>query len=219
MAITVTHADRDHARDGGFTLLEVVVAMLLVGVVATAALGFTVSGVSRSASIQQRQSAVEVANQAMEQVRALSAAAMSGTPVTGLVKGRTSAAVAAQWAASSNPDRAITWQSSDSAATSSSPVVPLTQTVALGGRSFTVSTLIGTCYRVRASTTGPCLRQGTAEPASDPTYVPLARVMVEVSWTPVAAGTCASAACVYRATALVDPSDDLTWNPTTGLGS
>ena len=65
---------RLHARpagdDGGFTLVEVVVSLILTVVVMTGTAGFFVRGLSATRLMQQRQSAAAAAEQAMERVRA-----------------------------------------------------------------------------------------------------------------------------------------------------
>ncbi len=79
-----------HAGDGvgwadhdGFTLIEVVVALTLTVVVMTATAGFFIRGLAATRLMQQRQSAVAVAELAMERVRAEPVAAISiGRDVT-----------------------------------------------------------------------------------------------------------------------------------------
>lgn len=60
----------DVAVDGGFTLIEVMVALMLTIMVMTATAGFFVRGLAATRLMQQRQSAVAVAEQAMEKARA-----------------------------------------------------------------------------------------------------------------------------------------------------
>jgi prepilin-type N-terminal cleavage/methylation domain-containing protein len=62
---------RPTARDEGFTLVEVLLAMVLIVVVMTALLGVLVSSLSTIAQARQRQTATALATQALERLRAL----------------------------------------------------------------------------------------------------------------------------------------------------
>ena len=77
--------------DAGFTMIEVIVALAILGIIATAALGFTVRALKSSGHLQRAQSAVAVASSAMEQVRNLDPGfrtAADGTMSSNLVLGR-----------------------------------------------------------------------------------------------------------------------------------
>src|SRR5690349_16393564 len=56
-------------HDEGFTLIEVVVALFLLGIVAAAGLTFFIRGMQNTSNLARTQVAVGVANQAMETVR------------------------------------------------------------------------------------------------------------------------------------------------------
>ena len=62
----------DRATDDGFTLVEVVVAMMLTVVVMTGTAGFFIRSLAATRLMQQRQSAVAAGQQAMEVMRAKS---------------------------------------------------------------------------------------------------------------------------------------------------
>ncbi|MEJ5944659.1 prepilin-type N-terminal cleavage/methylation domain-containing protein [Pseudokineococcus basanitobsidens] len=202
------------AGEGGFSLVEVVVALGILAVVATAALGFFSRSLAAEVAVQHREAAVALANAAMEQVRVVDPA--WGTATTngagtqqaqGLAAGRTKAAAKAAWDASSAPEKAVTVMAWDPTATgSSTPVVPITSGPArVSDQDFTTTVLVGTCGRPRTSAAGDCTTAVTASGV-----VLLQRVVVEVRWKPVA-GTCPAAGCVYRTSALVDPNADATW--------
>lgn len=205
------------ARDEGFTLIEVVVSLTLMSVMATAALYFFVGGTRAVTQQQRAQSSVVVANQAMELAYGVSAKPSGG--VSGLLVGRTQAAVAAQWTGVTSVEgMAQAYQAWDPTATSGdTPAVPLTSTTELDGITYTSTTYIGACYRPMAATaTDDCgLLPGLlTAPATVPSgYARMLRVMVLVSW-PASSGTCAAGACQYQVSSLVDPNTDLEWNNT-----
>lgn len=64
------------AGDDGFTLIEVVVALMLTIVVMTVTAGFFIRSLGATRLMQQRQSAVAVAERAIERVRAEPASAL-----------------------------------------------------------------------------------------------------------------------------------------------
>jgi prepilin-type N-terminal cleavage/methylation domain-containing protein len=69
----------DRRRDDGFTLVEVMVAMFVFALVATAALGLTVSTLRAAADSRSRTQAKEVAAQVIESMRQLPFSVESGT--------------------------------------------------------------------------------------------------------------------------------------------
>lgn len=202
--------------DDGFTLVEVIVALALMSVVATAALYFFLGG-TRAVTHQQRsQNAVVVANESME--LAYSAAAKAdGNGTSGLVKGRSQTQVQAAWTAMASKGiegYATTYPAWDPAG-AGTQAVDITRHTKLSGVDYSVTTLIGTCYRSTASASAPCSIIGQNPPASTPTgYARLMRVMTYVTWDD-AGNTCGSAGCSYQVSSLIDPNTDLTWNNTT----
>lgn len=76
--VTAVAASRLGSSDEGFSLVEVVVALMLTVVVMTVTAGFFVRSLTATRLMQQRQSAVAVAAQAMERVRAEPVSALSG---------------------------------------------------------------------------------------------------------------------------------------------
>lgn len=211
--------------DDGFTLVEVIVALLVLSIVATASLYFFVGG-SRSVSSQQRQqSGVAVANRAMEDVYSLVARA-SATGTSGLVVGRTQSDVVTAWNAAVTEgtpglgDSYPAWDKATSplpAAGVGDDKIKLTQTVRESNIDFTVRTLVGFCYRAKATPAAQCSRTGgDAAGVSTTGYMQLMRAYVTVSWADTT-GTCTASTCRYDIASLVDPSNDLKWNNTTRL--
>lgn len=196
--------------DEGFTLVEVIVALTLLAIVASAALVFFVRGSSGIAAMQRKQSAVALANQATDFARSVKPA--------DLVKGRDAVTVQTRWAASSAPDRAVSYPASASdATTSSTPQVPYTATQRVSNQDYTVGTLVGVCYRKRSDLTNSGCSLVAGSPTTAPTTTPtglvkMYRVIVEVSWnTRGQASGCSNGVCVYRVSTLVDPTADPTW--------
>ena len=88
---------------------------------------------------------------------------------------------------------------------------PLVRTTKVSDETFTVTTLIGTCFRPIAagSTDVSCTKINPGASAE------LFRVVVVVTWAPGKAGLCGGAAtCTYRVTGLIDPTVDPNWNLT-----
>ena len=198
--------------DRGFTLLENVLAVVLVGLVlASAAVTFV--GATRSAAVlQSHQAAVRLAGQALATARAVPAALRTDGCVP-LLDGRTESAVTAQWAARpaaldlGATDRAVT----PPACAVHPPTVPLrglrtgpdqtvTDPVVVGGQTYTVQTFVGTCWLPRAG--GTC---GPAAAVASPDATVLYRVVVAVSWS--AARGCPGG-CLYTVETLRDPPFD-----------
>ncbi len=229
--MTRFRATRDEA---GFSLVEVVVAVLLLALVTTAVLPFFLQGITKSSGLQQRQAAVAVANSAMEGARAVVATQQNlGSPtspalVTGLVRGREQSAVTAQWSGLPPVVTAATTPRWDPDPASAPPnpsadpptqqVIPLQRTDTVSGVEYTSDVLIGTCWRLRADPSADCSASG---PGAVPTgSIEMVRLVVITRWTSLedrgTASDCGAAGCSYRLVSLVDPTKDPTWP--TGAG-
>ena len=204
------------SQDGGFTVLEVMVALAVLSIVSAALAGAMGGGVRSAVQLQRRQSAISLAEQVMEQATAVSTTADAAGCVP-LLQGRGQGAVTAQWAAP--PDGVDltsmdpAWNPSTCPATVAVPLsgidtpVPddgVTPAWEKHGAQYVVRTLIGTCRMPR---TGGTCTQATLAPLDS---VLLYRVVVAVHWT----GTCVSG-CRYLLTELVDPSPDPVFNSRT----
>ena len=211
--------------DEGFTLVEVVVAVVLLGLVTAAVLPFFVQSLDKSSELQHRQAAVALASSAMEQARSVVATAAdlgddtSPAVLTALVRGRAQADVVAQWAAVGEPttDTTPRWDPRPGTAPlnprvsapdpATRAVLPLQRTDTVSSLTYTSQVLIGTCRRPRTSPTAPC----TATTAAlAPTDVELVRLVVVTRWSPLAGG-CPAQGCTYRLVSLVDPTPDPQW--------
>jgi prepilin-type N-terminal cleavage/methylation domain-containing protein len=199
--------------DEGFTLLEVVVAVVLMAGVLMTAAGFMVKSMQSSQGLDERQTAVTVARRGMEQVRGTAATFAGGS--SPLVAGRSMAPVVSAWAAAAaaGVDVSQTYTGSGSTSydahayqlatgSSTGTALPISATSTVSGITYTTTTLIGTCVRPRNS--GTCSRATTGDE--------LFRVVVRVTWLAGPSGTCSGSACSYSLTTLVDPSQQPTYN-------
>jgi prepilin-type N-terminal cleavage/methylation domain-containing protein len=198
--------------DDGFSLVEVVIAVVLLSSLMAALAVLFVGGVKHMGALQRRQVAVQVAAQALEAVRAVSAIPGQGGCVK-LLQGRGQMAADAQWADAPTGFTGITDEVWTSNLCSGAIIVPwqgvpaatgtVTDPVVVGGQSYTVQTYIGTC--VLSAGRSSCLRSADV-PAGGPTMY---RVLVQVDWT--GAG-CRPGTCSYTASTLIDTSADPTFN-------
>ena len=201
------------------------VALAIIAIVASASLAFFVQG-TRSVTTQQRQqNAVAVANHAME-VAYSRVATASDTGTSGLVVGRTEGRGQGRLERRRQrrrrrpvrrlPGLGRRHDARHREVGTEDDEVPLTDTVTESRIKYTVTTLIGSCYRVKVTPAAPCTKTG-----GDAAGVPLAgyarimRSVVVVTWADVA-GTCGGI-CRYDISALIDPNTDLEWNNTTRL--
>lgn len=205
------HANRKTRTrgDDGFTLVEVIVSLVMLSIVLTASISFIIQANITSAYQQHNQVAVTIAGQAMERVSAT-------TPnATVLVEGRLAASVTAAWTANASRDGVgDTYPLSDTTATPSSvPRIPITETQTFSGTDFATTTLIGSCYRLRADVTDTECAKLTgfgSAPATTPAgYVRLLRTIVIVTW--VSDDECPGG-CSYQTASYTDVSTDLEWN-------
>jgi prepilin-type N-terminal cleavage/methylation domain-containing protein len=196
------------ATEEGFTLVEVIIALVLMSVVMSSIAVFFVGSVRHGAGLQRRQAAVAVAGQALEAARAVSALPDSAGCVK-LLQGRTQSLVDAQWAsAPSTVDLSTTAKGVMPASCGSTAIVPLTgvaramgtvvDPIVLNGLPYTVRTFIGTCKLT--GSTGGCTTSGTGST--------LYRIVVAVTWT----GAGCAGTCQYTTSSLVDPSSDPVYN-------
>jgi prepilin-type N-terminal cleavage/methylation domain-containing protein len=197
--------------DSGLSLMEVIVAIAIMTIVATAAASLSINGVKTVANEERSQVAVTVANSFMEKVSGSSLAVNSATGVSALYNGRSQGDVQYWFGQmASRPGVAQTnpvWDSTVPTAASTLPastgVLPVYAAVPENGTNYQVVTLIGSCYQQTTGTSGSCLAaQGSAPDA-------MIRVTVIVEWT--AGSQCAASGCFYQTSTLLDPSSDLEW--------
>jgi len=205
----VTRATRD---DDGFSLVEVVLSMVLLTLLLTSAGVMFIGGIKHGAGLQRRQTAVVLAQQAIEAARAVSAVPDAQGCVK-LLQGRTQALVDAQWSNAPSGVTSVTDEAWMPSGCSGSIVLPLqgavagmgavTDPVVVGGQSYTLTTYVGTCRLTAARTA--CL-QAAAVPGGTST---LYRIVARVTWS---GPGCETAPCAYSTSTLVDSSPDPVFN-------
>jgi prepilin-type N-terminal cleavage/methylation domain-containing protein len=196
---------RPSSADLGFTLVEVIIAIVLLALVSMAMLSLFIQAMKDSTGLDRRQAAVAVASQAMEVARTIPPQRSAGDK---LVSGRTQAAVNAQWTAASAADLSQTDKVWDASATVSSvPVLPLTTTTTVTGVTYTAANLVGSCRRPPAG--GDCVR--ASSPTTD-SWVEMYRIIVHVTWAETGGASCSGSACSYSLASLVDPGRDPSFN-------
>ena len=230
---------RATAADSGFSLIEVVVAIALLIIVSTSALYFVSKARYTSTDQQATQIAATLASSTMEQVYAIEPSTNLLSGVSKLYNGRNRTDVTAAFAANSAiPGVVSTFPVWDSTATatatsataacptptvasipSSGPLLPLSCTNTVNGTIYTVTTLIGACYRAASYTNGAA--QDCTAPSTVPTPNPvpaasttsliqLTRVIVIVAWN--ASTSCPLAGgCTYSTAALFNTDTDPIW--------
>jgi prepilin-type N-terminal cleavage/methylation domain-containing protein len=205
-------AGRAGRDDAGFTLVEVVISMILLTLLLTSAGVLFIGGLKHGAGLQRRQTAVVLAQQAIEAARAVSAA----TDAQGCVKllqGRTRALVDAQWSTAPSGVTSVTDEAWMPTGCSGPIVLPLegavaglgavTNPVVVGGQSYTLTTYLGTCVLTAAR--DACLQAAAAPGGATTMY----RVVARVTWT----GTgCDTGTCAYSTSTLVESSPDPVFN-------
>lgn len=211
--------------DEGFTLVEVIAALVVLAMVATAAGYFFISGTRTSSHLQRTQNAVAVANEAMEMAFAVEprdSVVVVATPTPTIVLGRRQVDVQAAWTAAAAlgiEGLADTYPVWDTTATASStPVLPITMTRNYSGQKYDVTLLVGSCVRP-ANVTGndeTCTRlPGYATDPGDAgtpsSMVRMLRVIALVTWDS-AIGECTGGTCSYQLSGLMDRNADIEWN-------
>jgi type II secretory pathway pseudopilin PulG len=197
--------------DDGFSLAEVVVAVVLMSTLLSSLAGLFVGGMKHLAGLQRRQGAVQVAAQALEAVRAVPTTPGPGGCVP-LLQGRGQLGADQQWADAPADLTSITDPAWTSNLCPGALVVPwqgvpgasgaVADPVVLGGASYTVRTFVGRCVLTASRTA--CLRSASV-PGGGPLMY---RVLVQVTWSGVGCTT----GCSYAASTLLDTSADPTSN-------
>jgi prepilin-type N-terminal cleavage/methylation domain-containing protein len=205
----VVRAGRD---DAGFTLVEVVISMVLLTIMLTSAGVMFIGGIKHGAGLQRRQTAVVLAQQAIEGARAVSATDDAQGCVK-LLQGRTRALVDTQWSTAPSGVTSVTDEAWMPTGCGGPIVLPLqgavagigavTDPVVVGGQPYTLTTYVGTCVLTAAR--NACLK-AAAVPAGTTTMY---RVVTRVTWS----GTgCDTGTCAYSTSTLVESSPDPVFN-------
>jgi prepilin-type N-terminal cleavage/methylation domain-containing protein len=187
------------SRDDGFSLIEVLVSIALVGVVLTAVTSFFIRTVSATGQQRGKQIAAHLADTAMERVRAL-----KGSSITeGRIEATATNPLPAAAALLANT---IEW---NQPAVNATPLLPL---------ELPLDTVAGTVYRTRfyvgkcalpAHTTEGALTAGvdhcTGAGAAAADAIGLFRVVAAVTWNDK---NCTDALCVFATSTLVSMKSD-----------
>lgn len=209
------------ADDGGFSLIETVVSMALIGVVMTAATTFFVNILQASSYMRGKQAAVQLADAAMEQARAFQ--------VKALADGRDKVSSDNQWAAGLTnstiaPYLNETQEVYDSSAATnaglscslvSTPTAPAclvtsTVTSTINKLAYSANTYLGSCIRLSGST---ACTKGSLSSITDPADIGFYRVIVGVTWY---GKTCPNRTCTYVTAELLNTSSDPIFNLNSG---
>jgi hypothetical protein len=186
---------------------------VLLALVMASALSLFVRALTNADIQAQRQQAITIANDRLEQVRAL--------PVVDLLDGRSQAAVQQLWTWDPNLVNTLSVLTYDaSAAVGSTGLVPTAETLnkaKYDNVSYTVRTYVDTCYLPTSSTSCTATLLGGSKA--------MYRITVSVAWSPKNDRSCAPGvtklltgpnagkSCQeYVVTTLRDKSDDATFN-------
>lgn len=199
-----TMASRSRGDDG-FSLAEVLVAVAILGTLATASLYLTIGGLNSSESQRRSNVAVTLAGSAMESVVARSTAINASTGLSAIYDGRSHAATLEHWDINDDIpgfDRMIpAWDNDADGATLAT--VPFSETILVNGTDYTVETMIGQCFQPTAG--GHCTTEDLG-----PASVELTRVITVVWW--FAGSSCETGTgCSYHASTLIDTTSDVEW--------
>jgi prepilin-type N-terminal cleavage/methylation domain-containing protein len=198
--------------DDGFSLLEVLVALSVIGIVMAGAAPFLIQSVALVGQQRTQQVAIEVANDALERARALSPSSLlAGRGLTAVQNQLTAAPTAVKSLMSLtqiDADAALT-SLTDLLAGADAPLPTVPHQVTVGGVQYLQSWYVGRCWQTKADSTltsaalGNCL--GTQPTGAGVVAVPYFRVVVAVTWKHTG---CSNNSCLYVASTLVSPSAD-----------
>ena len=184
------------ASDSGTTLIEVLVSIAIIGTMMTALTPFFVTTFQIIHEQSGRQTAVGLAADGIDRVRALRGSAITA--------GRDKPSSDAQWAspvpgaASYLSNMSEAWDTAFQIG--ASPLLPIARTVTISGVPFSQSWYVGRCWQPQGG--GDCsLVQGLGS-------VEFFRVVIAVTWTEQ---HCTTGICSYLTSTLVDdaPSDPI----------
>jgi hypothetical protein len=181
-------------------MVEMMVSLVLIAIVMTAAIAFFVNGLRSDNGQRQRQEAVYLADQQMQTVQAI--------PANDLVQGRTStmqaAALSSSLASTLNlaAQSDMTSTASYDGNTSDAVLIPMSMVETVNKVPYTISTFVYACHLTGPSN-GTCGATNTAGSTQE------LRVTVATSWTSPANCT---GGCHYATSTLVDANGDQTFN-------
>lgn len=189
-------------------MVEIMVSLLIIAVISTAAAAFIVNGLKGSTVQKERQQATFLADQQLEKIKGLPTSQISSTNLSSkLVEGRSQSAVSALFATAAannmnipRTDDETSAFNYDSSAGSNSLAVPTVTTVTINNLTYTIYNFVDVCWLDPSA--GTC---GTSETATTTMDY---RATVDVTWT---SKSC-SGGCNYSDSTIIDPSLDATFN-------
>jgi type II secretory pathway pseudopilin PulG len=195
-------------RDDGLTVAEILIALGIIAGSLAAATPFIVGSVSRLDFDRQRQAAVRLAADAVEQARAVDGAT--------LLAGRGSDASAVQWAAAPTEVRPyldrlqLAWDPDPllPAGSGAAAVVPTSQRpITLNGVTYQQNWYVGWCRQQGGTGAAerPCENPALPDPAPARADVKVIVVVVAVNWSHQ---RCAGGRCAYVSSIYVSGTDD-----------
>ncbi|MFI5492841.1 putative Ig domain-containing protein [Actinoplanes sp. NPDC051859] len=195
--------------DEGMSLLEVMMAIFVIGTVMAAVSPFLINSVSTSVRQRTDQVSIQVANDAMERARSINP--------TFLSKGRGKDAAQDQWADAPAavekllkqmdiaPDLTLT----DGSLGAKAPLPTDPVEVVVNGTTYHQNWYVGRCFQAKAAlvTVAPGAPSAPVEGRCDKgtVGVPFTRVVVAVDWTGPA---CPATGCLYTSSALFSIDED-----------
>jgi prepilin-type N-terminal cleavage/methylation domain-containing protein len=208
---------RREQYDDGFSMIEVVVAIMIIGIVMTAAAGFFINSLRTTGGQSQRQEAVTLVDRQLENAQS--------TPFGQLLSGRTATSVTALLATSGAAALTVNDDTSnaqakdyDPAATASStPTIPTSTAMVANHVTYTVRTFIDPCWLPVAtaqsvSSTSNLACGKTYSASTSSTLVQqLLRITVSASWVG-GTGTNCTSGCSYSGSTLADNNPDSKFN-------
>lgn len=204
-----------HTDDGGFSLLETVLAAVLVAWTVALTATAAISAIGGLARLHHSQAAARLATQVIETARSFSTLP-DGTGCTPLLAGRTATAVTGVLTTFAS---ALDLSAFDPAyaepacgTRSGLPVTGLlhegavrANPLTLDGEAYTVANVVGTC---RLLTTGGCVAADRVGVAA--TGQTLYRIVVVVRWSE---RQCPAGTCTWTTSTLFDASSDVSFSP------
>jgi prepilin-type N-terminal cleavage/methylation domain-containing protein len=213
--LTRTAREAGHG-DEGFTLVEILTSIALLGTVMAAMGPFFVRSIRSISSQRSAQAAVELADTAMEQVRSLRGSA--------LVAGRGQVRSTAQWNAAPAAMTAyknsmkLMWDTTLSATDPSgdnAAIPTISQTLSAAGTKYTRTTYVGACeiYTAPGATAG-CVAPWATPPAAASDDQQFFRVVVLVQWSDSSCkdGISPVGTCSFVATTLISRGEEPTFD-------
>ncbi|GIH89966.1 putative Ig domain-containing protein [Planobispora siamensis] len=195
--------------DSGFTLIEVLIAMAVIGTVMAALAVFFTNSLHFSGQQRDKQVAIQLAGDAIERARALKG--------TALPAGRSQTKTMAQWnsaPAAVRPYLLTTepaWDlllDASSGAGDTAPLPTAPNVVKVNGVEYTQNWYVGRCIQQGRPTTAPeraCTSPAAPDPAPASADVPFYRVVASVTWKDAA---CEGGECAYVTSTLMSAAGD-----------